>query len=299
MIRRITAGKVMAISEWRAIRNRQALARLNRALPDTFPGPVLTHALQRAFTPPMPRLAIDSYWRMHPLRADRLARALAGRSGAPKGWVWRLGNAAGLAATFRAPPAPYREAAFARGGGACCVCGQPVYRFGWHEDLWDAGPNRNAAWHSACVTAWRLWNAPSDYARLLKRAQRHRCATTGARLCKTAEVDHRVPLFRVWREHRDTAWPTLLAYWGVPNLQVINRDAHAAKCADEARTRIRAPEAQAETRPEAAEPRARVCRSVPAPEPVALVPEQRTPVRRHRHEIASIYSDAELFKSPG
>ena len=292
----------MAISEWRAIRNRQALARLKRALPDIFPGAVLTHALQRAFIPPMPRLAIDSYWRMHPLRADRLARALAGRSGAPKGWVWRLGDTDGLAATFRAPPAPYREAAFARGGGTCCVCGQPVYRFGWHADLWDAGPNRNAAWHSACVMAWRLWNAPSDYARVLKRLQRHRCATTEGRLWKTAEVDHRVPLFRVWREHRDAAWPTLLGYWGVPNLQVINRDAHAAKCADEARTRIRVPEAQAETGPEVAAPRAPVRRSARtpvAPELVSLVPEQRTPVHRHRHEIASIYSDAELFKSPG
>jgi hypothetical protein len=29
----------------------------------------------------------------------------------------------------------------------------------------------------------------------------------------------------------------LLAYWGLPNLQVINRDAHVAKCADEARDR--------------------------------------------------------------
>jgi hypothetical protein len=27
----------------------------------------------------LPRLAIDSYWRAHPIRADRLARALAAR----------------------------------------------------------------------------------------------------------------------------------------------------------------------------------------------------------------------------
>ena len=30
------------------------------------------------------------------------------------------------------------------------------------------------------------------------------------------------------------AWPELLGYWGVPNLQVINRAAHAEKCATEA-----------------------------------------------------------------
>jgi hypothetical protein len=31
----------------------------------------------------------------------------------------------------------------------------------------------------------------------------------------------------------------LLAFWGLPNLQVINRDVHAAKCADEATYRGR------------------------------------------------------------
>jgi hypothetical protein len=48
-----------------------------------------------------------------------------------------------------------------------------------------------------------------------------------------------MPLFRVWRERRNTPWPMLLSYWGVPNLQVINRDAHAAKCAEEAQYRGR------------------------------------------------------------
>ncbi len=43
-----------------------------------------------------------------------------------------------------------------------------------------------------------------------------------------------MPLFQVWRERRDTAWPELLGFWGLPNLQVINRDIHALKCAGEA-----------------------------------------------------------------
>jgi hypothetical protein len=41
----------------------------------------------------------------------------------------------------------------------------------------------------------------------------------------------------VWSEHRDTPWPELLGYWGLPNLQVINRDVHVTKCASEARGR--------------------------------------------------------------
>ena len=233
----------MKMSETRELANRRALARFEKALPDIFPAPVLTHALARRWTPPMPRLAVDSYWRMHPLRADRLARALAARGGPPPGWTWRLkdGRKSDLPASFRSPPAPFREKAFARGPGFCCVCGQPVYRLGWHEDLWDRGPNRNATWHTACVTAWRLWNAPSDYAKLIRRLQGRKCAQTGERLWKTSEVDHRVPLFRVWREHRDLAWPALLAFWGLPNLQIINRDAHVEKCAVEAVSRRRVP----------------------------------------------------------
>jgi hypothetical protein len=233
------------LSRWqedKAERNRRSLARLTQALPRIFPSTVLSRALGRPFVPPTPRLAIDSYWGAHPFRADRLARALAAQSGEPSGWSWRLSSKPndGLPATFRTPPAPYRERSYAPGPGFCCVCGQPVYRFGWHIDLWDTGPNKNAAWHCACVIAWQFWNAPSSQAQLLRRLQARRRSQARQRLWKGAEVDHRVPLFRVWNEYRSTSWPELLDYWGLPNLQVINRDAHAAKCATEARDR-RAP----------------------------------------------------------
>jgi hypothetical protein len=225
--------------EEKAARNRHSVARLTKALPRIFPPAVLSWALGRPFVPPTPRLAIDSYWRGHPIRADRLARALAARSGAPNGWAWRLGDdqKTGLPTTFRTPPAPYREHSYARGPGFCRVCGQPVYRFGWHADPWQSGANKNANWHCACVIAWQFWNAPSSQLRLLRRLQALRCGQTGQRLWKNAEVDHRIPLFRVWREHRDAPWPELLGYWGLPNLQVINRDVHAEKCATEARGR--------------------------------------------------------------
>jgi hypothetical protein len=234
-------GLRMKMSETRELANARARARLTKALPENFPVPVLTYALNRRWTPPMPRLAVDGYWRMHPLRADKLSRALAAKSGTPQGWTWRLKERRkdDLPATFRTPPAPFREKAFARGPGFCCVCGQPVYRLGWHVDLWERGPNRNATWHTACVTAWRLWNAPSDYAKLIRRLQGRKCAGTGGRLWRTSEVDHRVPLFQVWREHRDMAWPALLGFWGLPNLQVINRDVHVEKCAAEASSRRR------------------------------------------------------------
>lgn len=229
------------MSNWRdeqAKANAAALARLTGRLPDQFPQAVLIHAKVRRYVPSTLRVAVDSYWRAHPLRAERLARVLAARSGAPADWQWRLGESeAGLPVTFRIPPAPYREKAYQRGPGFCCVCGQPVYRFGWHSDLWQAGINTNATWHSACVTAWHFWNAPSGHTKLLRRLQGRRCRETNRRLLRTAEVDHLVPLFQVWRQHRDLGWPELLGYWGLPNLQVINREVHAAKCANEARDR--------------------------------------------------------------
>ncbi len=227
------------VSDWRRRQdeqNKRSLERLLRRLPARFPKAVLARALARPFIPPTPRLAINSYWSAHPLRAERLARSLARRSGAPAGWTWRLGeeSESGLSPTFRIPPAPYREAAWALGPGACCICGQPVYRFGWHRDLWAAGSNKNAIWHAACVFAWEFWRSPNTQVRLLRRLQARRCGASGRRLWKDAEVDHRVPLVQVWQERRATPWPDLLGYWGLPNLQVINRDIHVAKSAKEA-----------------------------------------------------------------
>jgi hypothetical protein len=227
------------MSDWhadKAERNKRSLERLSRSLPAIFPQAVVARALNRPFIPPTPRLAIESYWRAHPIRADRPARALAARTGPPLGWTWRISDKRkpGLPSTFRTPPAPYRERAHSLGQGFCCVCGQPVYRLGWHKDLWNAGPNKNAVWHCACVVAWQFWNAPNSEAALLRRLQGRRCGKTGGRLWKSAEIDHRVPLFRVWSEHRDLRWPNLLDFWGLPNLQVINWDVHITKSADEA-----------------------------------------------------------------
>jgi len=223
-------------------RDALALERLLAAAPEPFPTVVWRHALASPRIPETPSKAMAAYWSAHPLRADRLARALAARGGAPEGWRWRIDRerTGFLPHHFRVPPTPYREPEHLPGPGRCQICGRPVFRLGWHRDLWGAGPNRRGAWHGACVAAWRFWNAPSEHAGALKRRQGHRCAETNRRLLRTAEVDHREPLFRVWRDRRDAPWPELLGFWGAPNLRVLARDAHAAKCAAEAAERARA-----------------------------------------------------------
>jgi hypothetical protein len=55
--------------ELKAERNRRSLVRLNKALPPIFPRAVLARAFARPFVPPTPRLAVESYWRSHPIRA--------------------------------------------------------------------------------------------------------------------------------------------------------------------------------------------------------------------------------------
>src|SRR6266498_1185997 len=64
------------------------IPRLLQSIAKTWGGPV------RPFIPPTPRRAVESYWRQHPIRADKLARALAALSGAPEGWVWQISSGA-------------------------------------------------------------------------------------------------------------------------------------------------------------------------------------------------------------
>src|SRR5262249_55557794 len=109
----------MKMSETRELHNRRARARLTRALPEIFPAAVLGHALARRWAPPMPRLAIDSYWRgpprppPPPARAPPRARKLERRAGRLDLADWRQGLANKLSRAARAVP---RAALCARTG---------------------------------------------------------------------------------------------------------------------------------------------------------------------------------------
>jgi hypothetical protein len=258
------------MSEWRAAINRKALARLDKALPAIFPQGVLIHALQRRFMPPMPRLAVDSYWRAHPVRADRLARALACRQ--------RRAGRVALAACFggrgAASPAGFpRSRSAGRTGASACAASRPD---AGRPDLADpagalsrarpraragvllrvrpaglplrlacgfVGPRRQHERRLACCLRGRL-GFMDGAERSCRRAQT--AATTALRRDRrTAVADRRgrsshtaVPgLARASRPRLAAA----AAFWGVPNLQVINRRVHVAKCAAEACQRRASP----------------------------------------------------------
>ena len=193
----------------------------DKALPEIFPAPVLDVRPQAAVHP------ADAAARGRRL----LACAPAARRPARPRARCKERHAGGLdLAAGRGPqgrpaeelPASARalsRARIARGRGYCCVCGQPVYRLGWHVDLWDTGPNpkrpgTRPAWSPGISGARRATRCACSGA-----LQERRCRESGKRLLKTAEVDHRMPLFQVWQEHRDLPWPQLLGFWGLPNLQ--------------------------------------------------------------------------------
>ena len=168
------------MSTWQELkteRNRQSVARLAEGVPADFSADRIAARARPSVQSPTPRLAripIGAHIRC----AHRLARALAAKSGAPDNWTWRLADKRkrGLPATFRTPPAPYRETKYARRPLASAV--SRFFVFGWHVDTGGGGPNRNATWHCACVITWQFWNAPSGEAPL-RRLQARRCVEGG------------------------------------------------------------------------------------------------------------------------
>ena len=223
-------------------RNRQSVTRLTRALPGIFPSNVLSRALNRPFVPPTPRLAINSYWRAHPIRADRLARRV--RPAAER----LTGGPGGLAKTARAdcrPPSERRPRRIAKThtrrvpASAACAGNRCIALAGM------------SICGIAVPTRMQIGTAPASLPGNsgMCRVTRPACCGVSkhAAVAKPADDYGRPP--RLTTESRCFGYGAntgmrhgrhLLDYWGLPNLRVINRDAHAAKCAAEARDRCTA-----------------------------------------------------------
>ena len=133
----------------------------------------------------------------------------------------------------REPPLPFHSFIH-KGAGHCRVCGQPVYgKEGSH--LKRFGESKRT-WHSVCVTSYDVMVNTGSYYREICLRQEGLCNISSEPI-RHAEIDHAVPLYRIARDHSARLWYRLLRYWMLPNLQVINREAHVAKCAAEAKER--------------------------------------------------------------
>ena len=203
------------------------------------------------------------FWAMSGARQHAVLAGLLGRSarqaGEPPGWREKLIGA-------RKPPILYNRAG---DGPICPLCGQPSYLTGaW---LAQRGARNRGQWHSICVALYRAMTAPNNEGPDLARQQGFVCAETGASLIREREsidtdryglktwkrvqhfapleVDHRRPLWRVWRELKagQHSWPAALAFWGWPNLAAITPEAHRVKTAREASERAGMKKAAAQT----------------------------------------------------
>ena len=111
--------------------------------------------------------------------------------------MWRVGiQNRGHGSVFGCPQ-PHSANRPIRRDLAIAVCAGSPYFGSAGIGTFGATGAQIKTWHSCCVAAWNLWIAPSDHVRHLKVLQKRRCFATGERLIKNAEVDHRIPLFKV------------------------------------------------------------------------------------------------------
>lgn len=190
-----------------------------------------------------PSLRVDRYWRKHPVRAFQLMRALMRSNPNPYERDWpQFVTASKWCALenkhiygvpkpkFRIPPQPYKY--------GCPMCGLTRYSLGWHTD-WDAkGMSDRGYWHKACAAAFRMMQTPNEFANFFKDRQNNICAITGVSLAGTKyNIDHMIPLYRVYRDFGHLPIDQIVGFWGPKNLRAISLKAHAAKNKHEARER--------------------------------------------------------------
>jgi 5-methylcytosine-specific restriction endonuclease McrA len=170
------------------------------------------------------RVMVD--WNASPLRAERVAIALAKRSPF-LGWD-------DPASSHRRPPLPFKtQQGRKRAGlesfrGRCYVCGQPVYPGG----RFRGERSGRGTWHACCFAAYTVWVNYRSALRFLDPG----CASCGRRGC-ILQADHKIPLYRVSRDHWAIPWYERLRFWGLSNIQALCIRCHKRKSKQEARDR--------------------------------------------------------------
>lgn len=192
-----------------------------------------------------PSLRVQRYWYRHPFRAFYLMRALMRENPRPFSREWPEMKSNGKTIKtpsgrwefkiskerpqFRKPPQPYL--------GGCPMCGGVRYNLGWHSD-WDGkGKSKQGWWHQSCSSAYRLMTSPAEFSQVFYDRQGGFCALTNDPLSDSYDIDHIIPLYRVFRDFGHLEQDELIGFWGPGNLRAITKEAHKRKNAYEAAER--------------------------------------------------------------
>lgn len=194
-----------------------------------------------------PSLRVSRYWYRHPRRAFALMMAMMRANETPiiSDWprvvsqsrfTWH--GPGGKPATiikpdktlFREPPQPYLSHEPYRMIG-CPMCGGQRYKLGWHKDWDGSGICQKGYWHAACGTAYRLMRNPFDYWKYFYDRQNGICSLSGESLGEknNIQIDHFVPLYKVYRDYRDYPIEDIMVFWGPDNLRAVTKKAHKIK----------------------------------------------------------------------
>lgn len=136
---------------------------------------------------------------------------------------------------FREFPKPFNHGGH---GAGCPMCGGVRYNLGWHTDWDGTGKSKTGYWHKACAAAYALMSTPNEYSSFFYTRQDGFCSVTGEELIDGQyQIDHIIPLYRVYRDFGHIPVLELIEFWGPNNLRAITTEAHKDKNRYEARER--------------------------------------------------------------
>jgi hypothetical protein len=185
--------------------------------------------------------------RLSTLEAEYTTRQLILKAPIIEGWRWTTSH--------RRLPLPFYEdhSLLPAQFGYCRICAGPVFK---HNAHFGDAISKRAYWHAVCLKAFTFWSTPDPD--VLGLRQNWRCNHCGEDLASaptdehrdlirysghfrsTVQVDHVVPLYRVWRDMRGLYWTDLIRFWSSDNLQVLCIPCHQEKSASETTERAKA-----------------------------------------------------------
>lgn len=119
------------------------------------------------------------------------------------------------------------------------MCGGKRYKLGWHKDWDGSGESDKGWWHVSCGTAYSLMTTPNDFVDYFKKKQNGLCGISGEKFIagEKIDMDHTIPLYRVFRDYGHLPIEKIMQFWGPRNLRAVKNSQHKIKNKYEAKER--------------------------------------------------------------